>query len=116
MSSSHPTAKPSVMATPVFDSAWRQRLAERHTKAVKADDATVEEDLWNRAVLEPFGITYSSVKQGSMFEFLRRAMSRRYKLNVLRSFVRYMLVTYGDELCTSQAFRADWEAGVEPLN
>ena len=119
-SPTQPSVETSAMSTPVFDSAWQQRLAERHTKAVKADDADVEVDIWNRAVLEPFGTTYSEDKHGSLFEFLRRTMSRRYKLNVLRSFVRYMLATYGflhgDELCISPAFRADWEAGVEALN
>ena len=117
---SHQPANTSVVHTPVFDSAWRLKLAERHTKAVKADDADVEIEIWNRAVLEPFGISYSASEHDLLFDFLRRSMSRQYKLNVLRSFVRYMLVTYGflhgDELCTSPAFRADWEAGVEALN
>ena len=106
---------------PSFESTFRQALELRHTKAVKADDAVVEVDMWNKAVASKFGFSYSERDHGQLFDWLRQLMLTRFKLNALRSFVRYMAMTHGwqqDEVLAprSAEFTLDYEAGLEALN
>ena len=113
----------SVAATeaPSFESTFRQALAARHTKAVKADDAKVEVDMWNEAAIACFGIPFSDKDHGQLFNWLRQLMLTRFKRNALRSFVLYMAITHGwqtEEVigAGSAEFVADYEAGIEALN
>ena len=106
---------------PSFESTFRQALELRHTKAVKADDAMVEVDMWNEAVASKFGFIYSERDHSQLFDWLRQLMLARFKQNVLRSFVHYMTMTHGwqpEEViapCTAE-FALDYEAGLEALN
>ena len=106
---------------PSFESNFRQALAAWHTKAVKADNAKVEVDMWNEAATSNFGFTFSEKDHGHLFDWLRQFMLIRFKQYALRSFVLYMVMTHGwqpEEVIVPHAaeFAVDDEAGIEALN
>ena len=106
---------------PSFGANFSQVLAAWHSKAVKADDAKVEVDMWNEAALTSFGLTFSEKDHGPLFSWLRQLMLARFKQNALHSFVRYMVMEHGWQLegvttPHNLDFIVDYNAGVEALN
>ena len=72
----------------------RHKLNESHIKAVKYDDAAVETGIWDKAMAGVMGEKFNSERHGIIFDSLRRRMLRRFKTNVLSSFIRYMTVVH----------------------
>ena len=58
------------------ETSFRQKLNERHTKAVKDDDAEVETVIWDDAMAGVMGEEFSSERHGIIFDSLRRSMAR----------------------------------------
>ena len=66
-------------------------------KAAKDDDAAIPVELWNGYVFRtcfPTG-TYQHHIHGRAFDVLRSGMLRRYRINLWRSFRRFMIHKYG---------------------
>ena len=104
-----------------FESSFQQALAARHTKAVKADDAEVEVDMWNEGAMERFNQPFEKDIHGPLFEWLRGLILHRFKVNALRSFVRFMVLEHGwcsesSSISPTPEFTTDYAAGVEALN
>ena len=72
----------------------RNKLKERHTRTAKDDDIEVETGIWDKAMARVMGETFSSERHGIIFDSLMRRMARRFRTNVLSSFIRYMTVVY----------------------
>eukprot|EP00957_Ditylum_brightwellii_P209481 15361946-Ditylum_brightwellii.AAC.1 len=71
-------------------------------KAVKADEAAVEIEIWNDRLTLLKGDVDESVWAKSL-DLLRIAMLRRYRWNVRKSFLHYLTTSYGEQ----------WQALVE---
>ena len=118
---SYPVSSSSPVKGLAFEANFQQALAARHTKAVKADDAEVEVDMWNEAAMGRLHQPFDEGVHGPLFEWLRSLILRQFKVSALRSFVQFMVVEHGwlsDSSCgpTTSDFAADYAAGVEALN
>ena len=76
------------------DTSFRHKLKERHTKAVKDDDPEVETGIWDDATARVMLEKHFSERHGIIFDSLRRRMVRKFKTDVLSSFIRYIKVVH----------------------
>eukprot|EP00957_Ditylum_brightwellii_P180973 13787268-Ditylum_brightwellii.AAC.1 len=70
-----------------------------YLKAVKSDDAAVEERLWNDRLLMFKGGQDDKVWYKAL-DILQDGMLHRYRLNITCSFVAYLKVEYGNDWAT----------------
>eukprot|EP00957_Ditylum_brightwellii_P059454 4513617-Ditylum_brightwellii.AAC.1 len=70
-----------------------------YLKAVKSDDAAVEERLWNDRLLMFKGVQDSKVRYKALDTFWD-GMLRRYRISITCSFVAYLKVEYGNDWAT----------------
>ena len=71
-------------------------IKERQNKAVKDYGTEVESRIWDNASAVVMGGGFISERHGIVFESLRKRVNRRFKTNVLNSFIRYMNFTHGN--------------------
>ena len=76
------------------ETSFRHKLKERHTKAVKDDDAEVETGIWDDATARVMLEKHFSERHGIIFDSLRTRMVRKFKTDVLSSFTFYMKLTH----------------------
>ena len=73
----------------------RHKLNERHTKAVKDNDAEVETGIWDNATSGVMGEDFSSERHGTLFDSLMNRITRQFKTNILNRFIRYTNLIHG---------------------
>ena len=73
---------------------YRLNLQAIHTKSVKADNVEVDTDIWNDASAEVFRGGYIDKRHKPLFQQFRNIMAKRFKINVVRRFVCYMVESY----------------------
>ena len=66
-------------------------------KAVKADDALVENSIWDIRVLNIFPHMNYNTLVAEKLNVLRRLLMKIWRRNVVKSFVRYLIETYGSD-------------------
>ena len=76
------------------DNLFMLNLKAIHTKAVKSDDAEVETAIWNGAAAGVLQGGYRAKSHATLLQHLRNIMVNRFKCNVERSFVWYMVEAY----------------------
>ena len=77
------------------DNSFRHKLNEIHTKVVKDDDAEVETGIWDNGSDGVMEENFSSERHDIIFDSLRKRMARRFKTNIVNSFILYMKSTHG---------------------
>ena len=77
------------------DNLFMLNLQDIHTKAVKVDDAEIYTAIWNGAAAELFQGVYMAKRHEPTFQHFRNIKAVRFKRNVDRRFVRYMVEAYG---------------------
>ena len=65
----------------------------------KADNAAVPKHLWDIRVCEPLGLSHCSLRVRRALRIIRQLLEDRLKINVIRSFVRFMDREHHDLWC-----------------
>ena len=73
------------------ENSFRLNLQSRHTKVFKENDAEIETDIWNDTADEVFQEGYMAKCCDPIFHHLRNIIAKRFKCNLARSFVCYMV-------------------------
>ena len=77
------------------ENSFRINLQYIHKKAVNADDAEIETAVWNYASACVIQKVYMVKCHEPIFHHLRNIIAKRLKRNFARSFLSYMVDTYG---------------------
>ena len=110
-------------------------LADKDAKAVKSDDAAIDEDFWNRKAvtlpsewggrrrelaLESWGLVVTGLflpeVHNPIFNLLRDVMSTRFCINVASSFRRYLKATYSSIDKVDSELAKDLVAGRDAIS
>ena len=85
--------------TPVYslrdENYFRLNLQYRHTKSVKAEDTEIGKSLWKDSAAEVFQEIYRDKCHDPIYHYLRNIIAKRFKRNVARRFLRYMIDNCG---------------------
>ena len=84
------------------DNIFRINLQSRHTKSVKAYDTEVETAIWNDAAAGVLQGGYRAKLHEPLLQHLRNIMAKRFKRNLDRSFVQYMVEAYDPSMSVWQ--------------
>ena len=74
---------------------FRLNLQSRHKKVFKSDDEEIETDIWNETTAEEFHGGYRAKRHGHILQHLGNITDKRFKHNLARRFVCYMVDAYG---------------------
>ncbi len=71
-------------------------------KATKSDDAEVQIHLWNQRTMQHgLGLEYDPKKHGAALDVLRDLLMRRYRINIRKSFTKFMIRKHGPDWMNS---------------
>eukprot|EP00957_Ditylum_brightwellii_P149840 11411249-Ditylum_brightwellii.AAC.1 len=84
------------MSSEMCSSSTAQKYKSNYLKAVKADNAAVEENLWNDRLKDCRG-NHEEQTQLRVLNILHDTMLKRYRLNITRSFIKYLTIAHGKE-------------------